>query len=338
MTSDKSVAGIKEKCRCCGRTLRISCFPTTKSNFYKDGVSPFCRDCCNDILLEHYEKTKNIKESILLVCSKIDEMVMPSCMQWVLDQEKEPTFNDLLYDKKIFGEFLRRNNNKINCLPDKKGGTSFNNTNFCGLPFKTSEKIDEDGQIYIGRDAVEEFDEDSDPEKRITRREIREFRDKFGNFPDDDLRWLGKRYKEWEERYDISELNTQKLIVQLVCDEYSIVQKRERGIDVSKQWKTFMDTMKQLQLTPKQQAKNSTSVGFTSLGDFIKEVEKTRPIVNRDPEFEDVDGINKIKIAISGAIARTLGKDNDYSRAFEKLYKDYSSDLLQTSSDVDDYE
>ena len=106
---------------------------------------------------------------------------------------------------------------------------------------------------------------------------------------------------------------------------------------MSKQWKTFMDTMKQLELTPKQQAKNSTGTGFSSLGDFIKEVERTKPIINRDPRFEDVDGINKIKVAMAGALARTLGKENQYSRAFEKIYKQYSSDILSTSSyDEDD--
>ena len=101
---------------------------------------------------------------------------------------------------------------------------------------------------------------------------------------------------------------------------------------MSKQWKTFMDTMKQLELTPKQQAKNSTGTGFASLGDFIKEVERTKPIINRDPRFEDVDGINKIKVAMAGALARTLGRDNQYSKAFEKIYKEYSSDILSTSS------
>lgn len=322
----------KKTCLCCGRTMRKNEFFTTKSKYLKDGFAPFCKKCCNDIFYENYNVTGNIKEALIIICCKIDLLVFPSLLEWAERSKNSEEVGIMLKNRKFLGAFVKKTNLKSVMIQGIKTDMCFENSNFCGIPFKATPKMEEDGRVYSEDEEIAYAAEPEDETTIITRRQLKEFRDKFGNYNDDDLRWLGKKYMEWDEHYDISELNKQKLIIQLVCDEFSIVKKREQGEDVSKQWKTFMDTMKQLELTPKQQAKNSTGTGFASLGDFIKEVERTKPIVNRDPRFEDVDGINKIKIAMAGALARTLGRDNQYSKAFEKIYKQYSSDILTTSS------
>lgn len=322
----------KKTCLCCGRTMRKNEFFTTKSKYLKDGFAPFCKKCCNDIFYENYNVTGNIKEALIIICCKIDLLVFPSLLEWAERSKNSEEVSIMLKNRKFLGAFIKKTNLKSVMIQGIKTDMCFENSNFCGIPFKATPKMEEDGRVYSEDEEIAYAAEPEDETTIITRRQLKEFRDKFGNYNDDDLRWLGKKYMEWDEHYDISELNKQKLIIQLVCDEFSIVKKREQGEDVSKQWKTFMDTMKQLELTPKQQAKNSTGTGFASLGDFIKEVERTKPIVNRDPRFEDVDGINKIKIAMAGALARTLGRDNQYSKAFEKIYKQYSSDILTTSS------
>lgn len=327
----------KKTCLCCGKTMRKNNFFSTKSKYYKDGYTAFCKDCCNNIFYDHYNVTGNIKEALIVTCCKLDLLVFPSLIEWAEKSKNSEDVSAMLKNKTFLGLFIKKTNLKSIMIQSIKTDLCFENSNFCGIPFKEVPKMEEDGRVYSEDEEIAYATEPEDETTIITRKQLKEFRDKFGNYNDDDLRWLGKKYLEWDEHYDISELNKQKLIIQLVCDEFSIVKKREQGEDVSKQWKTFMDTMKQLELTPKQQAKNSTGTGFASLGDFIKEVERTKPIINRDPRFEDVDGINKIKVAMAGALARTLGKENQYSRAFEKIYKQYSSDILSTSSyDEDD--
>ena len=62
----------KKTCLCCGKTMRKNNFFSTKSKYYKDGYTAFCKDCCNDIFYDHYNVTGNIKEALIVTCCKLD--------------------------------------------------------------------------------------------------------------------------------------------------------------------------------------------------------------------------------------------------------------------------
>lgn len=93
--------------------------------------------------------------------------------------------------------------------------------------------------------------------------------------------------------------------------------------------------MKDGDFTPKKQNSQASHSQFSSMGDFIRYAEKNRPIINKDPEFEDVDGIQKIWRSIAGAISRTIGKNTEYVRDLEENYKEYTADILNSQPEIE---
>ena len=57
---------------------------------------------------------------------------------------------------------------------------------------------------------------------------------------------------------------------------------------------------------------------------WINEWEGVKPIPKADEEFCDIDNMEMIANGISGSIARTLGKENVFTKRFESDFKDYT--------------
>lgn len=326
-------------CSRCGRFRHPRHFYKSTSDIH-NGRVPICSDCVGELFVEYLKKYKDVREVLILMSHKLDayvyEPVLEKYTKWYEEQDgKEAVVNGSFFSKYYTDILLQKHLN-----PDLKPFT-FEHSKFEGVPFKCVTTYSIVPQIYNDRFMSDEdydnLEEDLEyDDKPLSDYAIKRLRDKFGNYPPNDLKWLERRYREWESEYDITELNKRKLITQMCCDELTIVRGRERGEDVSKLWKTFMDTMKTSSLTPKQQDKNSTSNGFGSLSELIAAAEKRGPIVERAKEFNDVDGVNRFIVAISGAIARTLGKKNKYTEAFEQIYEDYTSNVLTLDENDDD--
>ena len=329
-------------CCKCGKFRHPKYFYKSTSDAY-NGRLPICSECISELFIEYLKKYKDIREVLILMSHKLDayvyEPVLEKYTRWYEEQDgKEAVVNGGFFSKYYMDLLLQKHLN-----PDLKN-FSFEHSKFEGVPFKCVTTYSIVPQIYNDRfasdDEADDFDDDdfAQDDKPLSDYATKRLKDKFGNYPPNDLRWLERRYREWENEYDITELNKKKLITQMCCDELTIVRGRERGEDVSKLWKTFMDTMKTSSLTPKQQDKNSTSNGFGSLSELISAAEKRGPIVERAKEFNDVDGVNRFIVAISGAIARTLGKKNEYTEAFEQIYEDYTSNVLTLDDNDDELE
>lgn len=125
------------------------------------------------------------------------------------------------------------------------------------------------------------------------------------------------------------------MVRQLCFEELSINKARENGENVKDKIKSFRELMKDGDFTPKKQNSQASHSQFSSMGDFIRYAEKNRPIINKDPEFEDVDGIQKIWRSIAGAISRTIGKNTEYVRDLEENYKEYTADILNSQPEIE---
>lgn len=329
------------QCRMCHNYKRpINYFKVASD--VSGGYSIICKDCANKLFAKYLKQYKDIREAIILISHKLDIYVYQPILQKYCEYYEETAGKQDIISGLFLGKYIADLNLQKYYHPEIEN-FSFEHSRLEGVPFKCIENYLPVPPIYHDQFKVEVIKEVGLPEDDITSDTplsdytTRKLEYKFGKYPQQDLKWLEQRYKEWEKEYDISQLNSQKLIIQMCCDELLITRQREQGVDVSKQFKAFMETMKYLKLTPRQQSVDSNSNMFTSISDFIKEVEKHKPIVSRSKEFEDVDGIMRYVIGISGAMARTIGKPNELTEMFDKMYKEHTLDILDVDSPPENF-
>ena len=66
----------------------------------------------------------------------------------------------------------------------------------------------------------------------------------------------------------------------------------------------------------------------TKIGMTIRDIENRRPINQVSENLQDVDKYKSLLRSFTGAISRTLGKDNQFVKYFEDYFKDYTIDLV----------
>lgn len=328
------------QCRMCHQYKQPKKFYKVSSDL-TDGYSIICKDCANKLFVKYLKKYKDIRETLIIFSHKLDLYVYQPILQKYCEYYEEEAGKQDVSEGLFIGKYIADLNLQKHYHPEIADFT-FEQTRLEGVPFKCIENYLPVPPIYHDKFEVEvvkevkTVEDNFDDDTPLSDYMARKLEYKFGKYPHQDLKWLERRYKEWDENFDISQLNSQKLIIQMCCDELLIVRQREQGIDVSKLTKTFRDTMDALKLTPKQQAKDSNSNMFNSLPDFIKEVEKHKPITTRSKEFEDIDGIMRYVIGNAGATARTIGKPNEYTEEFLKMYKDYTLDIMDVDNNSND--
>lgn len=337
-TTDSHVYVVPEshhQCNRCGKYKAPRYFLSTNSDAAR-GKTSICTECANKLFKKYLKDYKDIREVLILMSHKLDIYVYQPTLEKYVRYFDDPKGKEDIINGKFLSKYVADLYFQKHLNQDIKD-YNFEHTKLEGVPFKCVVAPSIVPQIYHDRLVVEvetentmgSFDEEiDDEEKQLSQSTIRKLQYKFGQFDPQDLRWLERKYRELDDAYDITELSTKKLIIQLCCQELTIVRKREQGVDVNKEYKSFIDTMKELKLTPKQQAKIEGGNTFSSFGEFINECERRGPIIQRDKKFDDVDGVYRFMVAIAGAIAKTLGKKNEYTDAFDKIYGEYSSNLL----------
>lgn len=320
------------QCNCCGDFKDEEDFYISTSDASRGRV-PVCKVCCSELFRKYMKMYKNdVKESLIILSQKLDLYVYEPVLRKYVDMYMTSEGKSAYTTNRFVGMYVGDLNvQKLHNQDINKD--NFEHSRLNGIPFKLVTQNESVPIIYTDRFLTPgESDSESDDwitnDEELTSYRRKKLEDKFGKYPHQELKWLERRYIEWEDEFDISALNERKLVAQMCCDELMMRKDREEGRDTNQKWNSYMATMKNLGLTPKQQKKSSTQTGFSSFGELLKAAEKRGPIISKDPEFEDVDRVNRFIVGISGAIARTLGRNNDNSEAFEQIFSDYQSNLL----------
>lgn len=308
-------------CSKCGNYKSPDDFYVSNSDCTRS-TTIMCKKCCNAMFKEYYKKY-GIKEALIVMCQKLDVVVINSVLESYIKKYDTPEGkNDILKDT-FFGKFIGDLNIYLSNSNIEDEDKVFCKTNLHGEPFREIIPKNEQEQIYD--DVFASDNDDDDLDLSSTYQPISKLRKKWGNMEKQDLYWLEDKYNEWYDKCEIEGLAREKLVIQLCYEELDIVRTRERGGAVKDKVKSFQSLMKDSDLTPKKQVSASTTESqFTSLGAFIKAAEVKGPIISKNRAFRDVDNFEKIWKSIAGAISRTLGKENFYTENFNKNYKKYT--------------
>jgi hypothetical protein len=310
----KMVSG-ESYCRVCQKMLPISKFyEATNPMIDKNGYMSVCREHCNEIYNTYYSIHNNLEIALRLTCECLDV-----CFNSQALKETKSHIEKLLSQGKkaeaVFGYYK-----------SKLSTTGRNNASLDAFRYKDSDILKE--ELREALRSTQEYN--SDDYDSI---EIEYLKEKWGSsLPPSDLKWLEEKYNEWDAGYEIQG-KSRELIVQQICfEELFIYQARQTGEDVTKRIKTIRDLMNDGNFSPKKETASETAE-FQTLAEFIKKVEQTKPFVKEG--YNDVDKMGKMWKSLAGAINRTQGKPDEYTKIFEEEYAEYTMDLSNVDSGGD---
>lgn len=320
------------KCSKCGKYK-------SEIHFYKsysdttNGLTHVCRDCCNE-LFTSYVDLYGVREALILMCQKIDAVVYTPMVEKYTTYFSTSDGKIEILKGTFFGNFINDQNISIMRQDLPREDCVFSKTNFSGEPFK--EITAKCGFLPVYDDKFISKDSDEDVDEFDSAKSIVALKKKWGEFDPPTLRMLDDKYNEWYDQCEIDGLSREKLVMQLCYEEIDIIKTRENGLPVKDKIKNFQNLMKEADLTPKKQVASSSNSQFASLSEFVKHAEKNKPIINKNPFFEDVDGVERLWKSIAGAICRTIGRDNEYVANFKDNYKEYTVDIFNHDNDSSD--
>jgi hypothetical protein len=294
-------------CRRCQKVLNLSYFfETTNPRLDTNGYLSVCKDCCNSIYGEYLTIFGDIGVAIKHTCQDLDIYYSLNALkqtqtqiEGMLSQGKIPSKSFSIYKSK-----LTSNVKRITKQDDMR--------------YRNSNSNDSDVENILvpvqNRDEIDSI-------------ELDYYRIKWGSdLPVDDLIWLNKKYEEWYDSYDISGKSMELLIEQLCFEELFTYKERQTGKDVSKRLNNIQTMLKNSKLSPKQETA-SEQAEFSTISEFIKKVEQSKPIIKSNPEFEDPDKFKQMWQSIAGAISRTAGKPDENTQVFDEFFADSTMDL-----------
>ena len=115
------------------------------------------------------------------------------------------------------------------------------------------------------------------------------------------------------------------IMVKQVCLQMNEIRHdRENGVPVEKKLAALRNLIKDSGLADLQNNEAaSQGVGMTA-----RDIEFHRPVREPDKELNDVDNIGGILIGFLGGTSRAIGKENEFTEVFDKVYDKYTIDII----------
>lgn len=302
--SKPKVVEEKIQCRRCRRTITTTnYYEATNTRIDTNGYLSVCKSCVKDLYEWHFRIHKTVETALFHVCSELDIRYEPSVVESAMSHIK--TIKDSGGDSDaIFGYYK----SKLSTFGKANGYEEFR--------FKDSSVLSEGTANQSRQYNPDEYQSV----------EVSYLRARWGDMKIEDLQWLEQKWEEWSQGFEIDSKSRTLIVEQIVFEEFYIFQERSRGGDVSKRLKSIKDLMGLGNLQPKQEMASETAE-FSTLAEFIKKVETSKPIIMKNKELEDVDGFTKMWKSLAGAIARTIGRADENTAVFDKTYEEQTLNM-----------
>ena len=300
------------------------CGCKAQSNFYitRDidrsffGKIVYCKDCVRYFYDKYLKKYKTMNLAVYYLCRKIDIPYIHSAYLGAVENINNKD-SKLQGEDKILAAYLKN--------------LSFSDANGWGYTFDDSQ-----GEREI--EGITSFDEitkikrnrnintNNNDDYEVLEYDTDVLISKWGSFDNEDLAYLESEYLDWEEKLNGINEKSIDIMVKQVCLQCNEIRKdRENGINVDKKIKTLQDLLKTSGLIELQTSSSENE----EFGMALSEIEYSRPLKKTDPDFEDVDEMNKMVYGFLGGISRALGKENKYTKKFDDIYGKYSIDIIE---------
>lgn len=308
-------------CRCgVSYSRQKGFFSASHSFMYRgSGYLPVCVNCVDEMYEYYCKKLRSPKEAMKRMCMKLD----------------------LYWDPRIYD------------MTEKAAGVSSRVRNYIGktnivryIDKTYDDTIEEEADPSFKPEVSEavlaaevDAQTDNDPGEYVIPDEVVNFWGK--GFPPDFYMELERRYKEWVKDLNVDELDAAEVTLyrQICMLEEKISRDMAAGKDTDKNIKAMNELLGSVNRKPSQKKaeENSLASDATPFGVWIRRWENERPIPEVDPELKDVDGIVRyIEVWFKGHLAKMLGKENAYSRMYEREIEKYRVDKPEYEDEDDE--
>lgn len=325
------------------KVICLNCGCKNQTYFYKSqntfnkyfGVIPYCKNCVKGEMWQFFLKKYNSNEQLALhaLLRSLNLPYIHSVYLASIKNINNP--NALISNSRVENE----EDNEADSLlisAYMKNYNSFAKQNNYGSTYLDSEGIDEivaladnEPTLTLKRRKTKINENDINEDRyEYFEYEADELLDKWGLFDDDKLKKLELEYLDWKDKIGdcIYEKSTDIMVKQVCFLTVVIQEKRVMGESVEDELKELRAILKDSGLLEKQQSQDieSKQIGMT-----IKEIEQWRPLKETLPELVDVDNFREIEDTFIGAMARTMGKENEFTQRFDEIYRDYTVDIVE---------
>ena len=323
-------------CLCCGSKNQRN-FYMSHNNFNKFfAFIPYCKTCIKTTMWDFYMKKYNSKECLALH-ALLRALNLPYIHGLYLASVKNMS-NPNATIKSLDNELDEEDNGSVLVSAYMKNYNSLHTKNGYGDSYDDSEGVGEVSgltsyedviKIKRKRKAVDTSKIDTSKYDLIEC-DVDDLIQKWGLFEDEDLIYLEGEYLDWKDKIGdyINEKATELMVKQVCLQTLEIYQKRQLGAKVKDDVTTLQSLLTNSGLLEKQQQKSSEDI---KIGMTIADIENTRPLKETLPELVDIDKYGEVIDTFTGAMCRTLGKENYFTKKFDDLYKNYTIDLINTS-------
>lgn len=326
------------------RIVCLNCGCKNQSEFYKShnpfnkymSYIPYCKDCIRSEMWRYFLRKFNNNEQLALhgLLRSLNLPYIHSVYLASVKNINNPNAT-ISKDTEEDNEESVKTNSSVLVSAYFKNYNSLYERNGYGDTYLDSEGLNEiqgmaiyEDTIQIRRQKKEENIEDIDTEKyEVLEYDADELIFKWGAFPDEKLIRLEREYLDWVDKLgDYIYDKSTDLIVKQVCQQtVEIEDKRLLGEKVKDDVNTLQALLNSSGLIEKTRDKSAESV---KLGMSIRDMETLRPISKVKPELNDVDKYNNLLRCFTGAMSRTLGKDNQFVKQFDEYFKNYTIDMV----------
>lgn len=298
-------------CRCgVSYSRQKGFFSASHSFMYRgSGYLPICNNCVEEMYEYYCKKLRSPKEAMKRMCMKLD-------LYW------DPRIYDMTEKAAGVGSRVRNYIGKTNIVRyvDKTYDDTIEEESD---PSFVPEVSEDELADELAKQKPDVSEEPEIPENVIN------FWGK--GFQPDFYIELERRYKEWVKGMNEDELDAAEITLyrQICMLEEKISRDMAAGRDTDKNIKAMNELLGSVNRKPSQKKaeENSLASDATPFGVWIRRWENERPIPEVDPELRDVDGIIKyIEVWFKGHLAKMLGKENAYSRMYEREIEKYRVD------------
>lgn len=303
----------------------LKCGSKRIDNFYKIkdptreyfGRVCYCKDCVKEIYDGYLKKYKgNVFLALYYMCRKLDLPYVHLAAQTSIENINNPK-------AKIQGEDAM--------VSAYMKNIAFADTNGWGNTFDDSQGVSQIPDIAVYEEIIkirkrkkEELKRNEDKYEYIPY-DAEELIQKWGEYDPDDLAYLESEYLDWNDKLSgINEKSMEIMVIEVCRQCLDIRKDRQSQVNVDKKIATLQNLLKNSGLI---EAQNKITEQRT-VGMSINEIEFHRPIVEVDPDLDDVDRCRDRIIGYVGSMSRVFGRQNAYTEKFEEIYGKYSIDII----------